>query len=112
MLKKIFLFILCVFSISASATTLNGLIQKYGQPVFTAHMRNGNTVYAFSAHAPQYAPPTSNPTVIVAPGGRAIGASVPSYVPTYNSVICSIVVEVDPSGQIVKEDRRGACQGS
>jgi len=88
--------------------SIDSVIQRRGQPSLINQLPNGNTIYVFMIRDTYTPPPTTNTTVIVAPGGKAIGASVPSYNrPSYSYIKCTLTYQTNRQGTIVQENAEG-----
>jgi hypothetical protein len=100
-----------------AASTLVGqpiqtVIQQKGQPNLMVHGRNGNTVYIYIVQTSFNYPATAmgpNPGVLIAPGGKAIGAAIPRQGGSAPALKCVTTYQVNKQGIIVSVESQGSC---
>lgn len=116
MLKRfligIFLILLSNFSFADNwqGAPIKLIITKLGQPDELIKTRNGTSYYTYyeKYQSPVYAPDSTQPRVIIGPGGRAIGVPIPQQqIDTTTLILCSTTYEVNSNGVITKVRRNG-----
>jgi hypothetical protein len=125
-MKKLLILLLCMASPSLlfaspenydafKGQNIQTLVGKWGQPDTLVHARDGFNYYVYSIkHTDStFAPPSSQPNVVVS-RGRAIGTSIPpAVVDKTTLLLCTIILKVNNYDVVVDVSSRGTqCSGA